>query len=179
LSKVIAGTFSILSDCALIAPCHALFAFFQIVLSLQVQVMAKEVWVFGTKEQVFTQAYKIENSWTIKHYLIDSGRGFETKISKGLSANKKKAMQQKKQYNYHFFHKVLVCNISSAIIYAASISLQSFFCIISDSGRGFETKISKGLSANKKKAMQQIKQRFARHKDQWVANAKRAWQGAI
>jgi hypothetical protein len=42
-----------------------------------------------------------------------------------------------------------------------------------DSGRGFETKISKGLSANKKKAMQQIKQRFARHKDQWVANAKR------
>jgi integrating conjugative element protein (TIGR03757 family) len=39
--------------------------------------------------------------------------------------------------------------------------------------------ISKGLSANKKKAMQQIKQRFARHKDQWVANAKRAWQGAI
>ncbi|CAC9453783.1 hypothetical protein BSPLISOX_1726 [uncultured Gammaproteobacteria bacterium] len=91
---------------------------FQIVLSLQVQVMAKEVWVFGTKEQVFTQAYKIENSWTIKHYLIDSGRGFETKISKGLSANKKKAMQQ-------------------------------------------------------------IKQRFARHKDQWVANAKRAWQGAI
>jgi hypothetical protein len=27
--------------------------------------------------------------------------------------------------------------------------------------------------------MQQIKQRFARHKDQWVANAKRAWQGAI
>jgi hypothetical protein len=52
---------------------------FQIVLSLQVQVMAKEVWVFGTKEQVFTQAYKIENSWT----------------------------------------------------YAASISLQSFFCIIS------------------------------------------------
>jgi hypothetical protein len=35
--------------------------------------MAKEVWVFGTKEQVFTQAYKIENSWTIKHYLIDSG----------------------------------------------------------------------------------------------------------
>jgi hypothetical protein len=80
--------------------------------------MAKEVWVFGTKEQVFTQIYKIENSWTIKHYLIDSGRGFETKISKGLSANKKKAMQQ-------------------------------------------------------------IKQRFARHKDQWVANAKRAWQGAI
>jgi hypothetical protein len=76
--------------------------------------MAKEVWVFGTKEQVFTQAYKIENSWTIKHYLIDSGRGFETKISKGLSANKKKAMQQ-------------------------------------------------------------IKQRFAKHKDQWVANAKRAW----
>jgi hypothetical protein len=40
--------------------------------------MAKEVWVFGTKEQVFTQAYKIENSWTIKHYLIDSGRGFFT-----------------------------------------------------------------------------------------------------
>jgi hypothetical protein len=47
---------------------------FQIVLSLQVQVMAKEVWVFGTKEQVFTQVYKIENSWTIKHYLIDSGK---------------------------------------------------------------------------------------------------------
>jgi hypothetical protein len=43
---------------------------FQIVLSLQVQVMAKEVWVFGTKEQVFTQAYKIENSWTIKHYFF-------------------------------------------------------------------------------------------------------------
>jgi hypothetical protein len=52
LSKVIAGTFSILSD-------------------LQVQVMAKGVWDFGTKEEVFTQAYKIENSWTIKHYLIE------------------------------------------------------------------------------------------------------------
>jgi hypothetical protein len=71
LSKVIAGTFSILSDCALIAP----------FLSLQVQVMAKEVWVFGTKEQVFTQAYKIENSWTIKHYLIDSGSGRISQIS--------------------------------------------------------------------------------------------------
>jgi hypothetical protein len=32
---------------------------FQIVLSLQVQVMAKEVWVFGTKEQVFTQAFDL------------------------------------------------------------------------------------------------------------------------
>jgi hypothetical protein len=47
--------------------------------------------------QIFTQAYKIKNAWTIKHYLIDSGRGFEAKISKGLSANKQKAMQQIKQ----------------------------------------------------------------------------------
>jgi hypothetical protein len=116
LSKVIAGTFSILSDCALIAPCHALFAS-EGVIQVQV-VMAQEVWVFGTKAQVFTQAYKIKNAWTIKHYLIDSGRGFEAKISKGLSANKQKAMQQ-------------------------------------------------------------IKQRFAKHKTQWVSDAKRAWQGAI
>jgi integrating conjugative element protein (TIGR03757 family) len=91
--------------------------FFLGVIQVQV-VMAQEVWVFGTKAQVFTQAYKIKNAWTIKHYLIDSGRGFEAKISKGLSANKQKAMQQ-------------------------------------------------------------IKQRFAKHKTQWVSDAKRAWQGAI
>jgi hypothetical protein len=72
--------------------------FFLGVILIQVQVvMAQEVWVFGTKAQVFTQAYKIKNAWTIKHYLIDSGRGFEAKISKGLSANKQKAMQQIKQ----------------------------------------------------------------------------------
>ncbi len=82
------------------------------------QANVNEVWIFGTKEQVFTQTHKIENSWKIKHYLIDGGVGFETKISQGLSANKNKAMQQ-------------------------------------------------------------VKQRFAKHKAQWVADAKRAWQGAI
>jgi uncharacterized protein YjiK len=80
-------------------------------------------------------------------------------VNKEISNLKKTTNKQKNNTNLfhlHFFHKVLVCNISSAIIYAASISLQSFFCIISC-----------------------LKQRFARHKDQWVANAKRAWQGAI
>jgi len=89
-----------------------------LLLSGVTQAEANEAWVFGTKKQVFTQAHKIENSWTVKHYLIDGGIGFEAKISKGLSANKNEAMQQ-------------------------------------------------------------VKQRFAKHKAQWVSNAKRAWQGAI
>ncbi len=48
-----------------------------------------------------------------------------------------------------------------------------------DGGIGFEAKISQGLSANENKAMQQVKQRFAKYKSQWVSSAKRAWQGAI
>jgi integrating conjugative element protein (TIGR03757 family) len=56
-----------------------------------------EVWVFSVKNQIFTQAYKISNNWSIKHYLIDGGRDFEQKISTGLSGNKIKAEKQIKQ----------------------------------------------------------------------------------
>jgi integrating conjugative element protein (TIGR03757 family) len=77
-----------------------------------------EVWVFSTKNQIFTQAYKISNNWSIKYYLIDSGRDFEKKISTGLSGNKIEAEKQ-------------------------------------------------------------IKQRFKKYKNSWVAEAKTSWQGAI
>ncbi|SFV89215.1 hypothetical protein MNB_SUP05-SYMBIONT-5-368 [hydrothermal vent metagenome] len=77
-----------------------------------------EVWLFGTKEQVFTQTHRLKSAWIVKHYLIDGGRDFEAKISQGLSKNKNKAMRQ-------------------------------------------------------------VKQRFVKHKAQWVNEAKKVWQGAI
>jgi integrating conjugative element protein (TIGR03757 family) len=48
-----------------------------------------------------------------------------------------------------------------------------------DGGRDFEQKISIGLSSNKNKAEKQIKQRFEKNKNNWVAEAKTSWQGAI
>ena len=77
-----------------------------------------EVWIFSIKEHLFTQAYKLSNNWTIKHYHIDGGRDFESKISQGLSNNRSTAQKQ-------------------------------------------------------------IRQRFNKYKTSWVAQAKRAWQGAI
>lgn len=56
-----------------------------------------EVWLFGTKEQRFTQAHKISNHWKIKHYHIDGGKHFEAKISQGLSNNKAVATKQLRQ----------------------------------------------------------------------------------
>lgn len=77
-----------------------------------------EVWIFSTKDHLFIKAYKLSNNWTIKHYLIDGARDFESKISQGLSNNRRTAQKQ-------------------------------------------------------------IRQRFNKYKQSWVAQAKSAWQGAI
>lgn len=58
---------------------------------------ANEVWIFSTKDQVFTQQHRIANNWKIKHYLIDGGIDFESRLSKGLSNNEAIATEQMKE----------------------------------------------------------------------------------
>ncbi len=60
-------------------------------------IFAQEVWLFGTKDQVFTNKYRLQNSYNIKHFLIDGGKDYETKISQGLSNDPEIALQQVKK----------------------------------------------------------------------------------
>ena len=56
-----------------------------------------EILLFGIKEQIFTNKYRLKNSYKIRYFLIDGGRDYERKISKGLSANPTIALQQAKK----------------------------------------------------------------------------------
>ncbi len=65
-----------------------------LLLSVGVDVVAKEVWLFGTKDQIFTQKHRLTNNWTIKHFLIDGGVDLENTLSQNLSSDKRMATDQ-------------------------------------------------------------------------------------
>jgi integrating conjugative element protein (TIGR03757 family) len=121
-----------------------------------------EVWIFSTKEQSFTQAYKLSNNWTIKHYLIDGGREFESKISQGLSKHKFTAQRQIRQrFNKH--KKSWVAQAKSAwqgAINAQSLHIEKVPAITFDKGKTLiygVTDLLKALNIHRKEKSKKTK----------------------
>jgi integrating conjugative element protein (TIGR03757 family) len=121
-----------------------------------------EVWIFSTKEHVFTQAYKLSNNWTIKHYLIDGGRDFESKISQGLSKNRRTAQKQIRQ-RFNKYKKSWVAQAKSAwqgAINAQSLNIEKVPAITFDKGKTLiygVTDLSKALNIHRKEKTKQTK----------------------
>jgi integrating conjugative element protein (TIGR03757 family) len=121
-----------------------------------------EVWLFSTKDHLFTQAYKLSNNWTIKHYLIDAGRDFESKISQGLSNNRSTAQKQIRQrFNTH--KKSWVAQAKSAwqgAINAQSLHIEKVPAITFDKGKTLiygVTDLSKALNIHRQEKNKQTK----------------------
>jgi integrating conjugative element protein (TIGR03757 family) len=129
-----------------------------------------EVWIFSTKDHVFTQAYKLSNNWTIKHYLIDGGQDFESKISQGLSNNRSTAQKQIRQrFNKH--KKSWVAQAKSAwqgAINAQSLNIEKVPAITFDKGKTLiygVTDLLKALNIHRKEKSKQNENK-AIHKKQ-------------
>lgn len=82
----------------------------------------KEIWLFGTKTQIFINKHKLKNTFNIKHYLIDRGREFEARLSIGLSANKDIAMRQMKQ---RFENNKVKWSLEAKRVWQGSVNAQS------------------------------------------------------
>ena len=121
-----------------------------------------EVWIFSTKEQTFTQAYKLSNNWTIKHYHIDGGRDFESKISQGLSNNRSTAQKQIRQ-RFNKYKKSWVAQAKSAwqgAINAQSLNIEKVPAITFDKGKTLiygVTDLSKALNIHRKEKSKKAK----------------------
>jgi integrating conjugative element protein (TIGR03757 family) len=121
-----------------------------------------EVWLFSTKEHLFTQAYKLSNNWTIKHYLIDAGREFESKISQGLSNNRSTAQKQIRQ-RFSKHKKSWVAQAKSAwqgAINAQSLNIEKVPAITFDKGKTLiygVTDLSKALNIHRQEKNKQTK----------------------
>ena len=121
-----------------------------------------EVWIFSTKEHLFTQAHKLSNNWTIKHYLIDGGRDFEIKISQGLSNNRRTAQKQIRQrFNKHKTSWVAQAKSAwQGAINAQSLNIEKVPAITFDKGKTLiygVTDLSEALKIHRKKASKQNK----------------------
>jgi integrating conjugative element protein (TIGR03757 family) len=121
-----------------------------------------EAWLFSTKDHVFTHTYKLSNNWTIKHYLIDGGQDFESKISQGLSNNRRTAQRQIRQrFNKH--KKSWVAQAKSAwqgAINAQSLNIEKVPAITFDKGKTLiygVTDLSKALNIHRKEKSKQTK----------------------
>ncbi len=121
-----------------------------------------EVWIFSTKEHLFTQAYKLSSHWSIKHYHIDGGRDFESKISQGLSNNRSTAQKQIRQ-RFSKYKTSWVTQAKSAwqgAINAQSLNIEKVPAITFDKGKTLiygVTDLSKALNIHRKETSKQTK----------------------
>lgn len=100
-------------------------------------VASNEVWLFGTKEQKFSNKQRLANSWEIKHYLIDGGVDFESHLSQGLSSDPAVAMKQIKsrfKKNKHLWEQQAKRSWQSAVN-AQSLNIDKFPAITFDRGK--------------------------------------------
>ena len=121
-----------------------------------------EVWLFSTKDHLFTQTYKLSNNWTIKHYLIDGGRDFESKISQGLSKHKPTAQRQIRQrFNKHKTSWVAQAKSAwQGAINAQSLNIEKVPAITFDKGKTLiygVTDLSKALNIHRQEKSKQAK----------------------
>jgi len=121
-----------------------------------------EVWIFSTKDHLFTQTYKLSNNWTIKHDLIDGGREFESNISQGLSNNRITAQKQIRQ-RFNKYKTSWVTQAKSAwqgAINAQSLNIEKVPAITFDKGKTLiygVTDLSKALNIHRQEKNKQTK----------------------
>jgi integrating conjugative element protein (TIGR03757 family) len=98
---------------------------------------ANQIFLFGTKNQKFYNMHTFKKTHQIKHYLVDSGRGFEAKISQGLSKDPKIAMKQvQKLFNKN--KKVWEYGAKKSfqgVVNAQSLNIQKVPAITFDGGK--------------------------------------------